>query len=90
MYSTFIDFVDFMKKERWIDDRLAAVLKRRDSVAPRSYGLPRIHKDSFPLRPIISAITSSTESSSLFLAGILSHIRDDELSLRSSGDLQAL
>ncbi len=34
----------------------AANLKPKNSLSPRIYGLPKIHKDDMPLRPIVSSI----------------------------------
>ena len=38
---------------------------------PRLYGLPKIHKEGFPLRPIVSNIGAPTYQLSKYLAGIL-------------------
>ncbi|XP_062837651.1 uncharacterized protein LOC134299269 [Anolis carolinensis] len=43
-------------------------LCKSEALPPRLYGLPKIHKDSIPLRPIVSAIGSSTYSLAKFLA----------------------
>ena len=39
---------------------------------PRFYGLPKIHKQNTPLRPIVSSIGSITYECARYLAGILS------------------
>ena len=38
---------------------------------PKLYGLPKIHKPGFPLRPIVSSIGSITYQASKYLAGVL-------------------
>ena len=41
---------------------------------PRLYGLPKIHKEGFPLRPIVSNTGAPTYQLSKYLAGILSQL----------------
>ena len=48
------------------------VLRSTDSVLPRMYGLPKIHKPNLPLRPILSFVGSATYELSKFLKNILS------------------
>ena len=43
----------------------------RHSRSPRLYGLPKIHKPTIPLRPIVSSIDSPTYALSKFLANFL-------------------
>jgi hypothetical protein len=47
-------------------------LRPAGSRPPRLYGLPKIHKESVPLRPIVSNIGAPTYQLAKFLAGILS------------------
>jgi hypothetical protein len=42
------------------------------SIPPRLYGLPKIHKEGVPLRPIVSNIGAPTYQLAKFLAGVLS------------------
>ncbi|KAG8178608.1 hypothetical protein JTE90_014199 [Oedothorax gibbosus] len=44
---------------------------RSEALIPRLYGLPKIHKDGIPLRPIVSAIGSPTYLLSKHLANLL-------------------
>ena len=80
--------VDTLRNEKWIDERLADSLTRLDSVPPKIYGLPKIHKTDLPLRPVVSMVKAPTELLSKFVASILENIRNDEINLRSSTDLQ--
>ena len=45
-----------------------------DRLSLRFYGLPKIHKSEFPLRPIVSFVNSPTYGVSSFLAKILSPV----------------
>lgn len=44
------------------------------SIAPKLYGLPKIHKQNVPLRPIVSSINSPAYSLSKFLGKILNNM----------------
>ena len=47
-------------------------LRSTDAVCPRIYGLPKVHKDGVPLRPIVSFVNSATYSLSKYLCNLLS------------------
>ena len=53
-------------------------------VIPRFYGLPKVHKVSVPLRPIVSFINSPTYNLSKFLSRILSSLLVNRYSVRNS------
>ena len=53
-------------------------------VIPRFYGLPKVHKVSVPLRPIVSFINSPTYNLSKFLSRILSRLSVNRYSVRNS------
>ena len=55
-----------------IEDSLYSRLYTTQEVTPRFYGLPKIHKNTTPLRPIVSTIGSVTYELSKFLTNILS------------------
>ena len=50
---------------------LYRTLRSSDSVLPRMYGLPKIHKPNVPLRPIVSFIGTATYQLAKFLKQIL-------------------
>ena len=64
-------WIDGLKKKKWIDGSFADFMKRHDAVGPKIYGLPKIHKANYPLRPIVSTKKSLTENLCKFMAGIL-------------------
>ena len=51
---------------------LNKLLRSCDSVLPRIYGLPKIHKPNVPLRLIVSFVGSVTHNLSKFLKNVLS------------------
>ena len=54
---------------------------------PRLYGLPKIHKENVPLRPIVSAIGSPTYELAKFLARVLSqHVGHCEHHIKNSSE----
>ena len=54
-----------------IDQSLYIKLKPRDSQAPRFYGLPKMHKTSILVRPIVSCSDSPLFNLSKYIADIL-------------------
>lgn len=67
-------FVNMLKNKGYIDDQTARCLKTNNSVAPRVYGLPKLHKNNRPLRPIVSCINSPCYKLSRFLNDILKNL----------------
>jgi len=49
-------------------------LRPADSRPPRMYGLPKIHKEGIPLRPIVSNIGAPTYQFSKHLSGLLNQL----------------
>ena len=56
-------------------------------VIPRFYGLPKVHKVSVPLRPIVSFINWPTYNLSKFLSRILSNLLVNRYSVRNSKEV---
>ncbi|XP_075158011.1 uncharacterized protein LOC142231281 [Haematobia irritans] len=64
-------------------------LTSRTAVAPRIYGLPKIHKESTPLRPICSSIDSPSYNLSKYIVGILRNITlDSKYNVKDSADFK--
>ena len=55
-----------------------------NAITPRFYGLPKIHKSSVPLRPIVSFVNSPTYNLSKFLSRVLSSLLKNNYSVRNS------
>ncbi|XP_072014899.1 uncharacterized protein [Amphiura filiformis] len=64
------DSLKALEESEAIDRTLYYKLSPADSV-PRFYGLPKIHKQNVPLRPIVSCISSVTYNLARHLAGII-------------------
>lgn len=54
-----------------IDEQMKRHLTTYNALPPRIYGLPKIHKERVPLRPIVSSINSPVYNLSRFLTGFL-------------------
>ena len=65
-----IDYLQELQKGKTIDRLQYHRLYPGDSV-PRIYGLPKIHKEGAPLRPIVSSINSVTYNIAKYVATIL-------------------
>ena len=60
-----------LRDNETIDQSLYVKLKSTDSQAPRFYGLPKIHKASIPVRPLVSYSGSPLFDVSKYIANIL-------------------
>ena len=61
-----------LEKKGKLPSDLKKKVQNQNSSTPQLYGLPKIHKASVPLRPIVSSINSPTYNLSRYLAGVLS------------------
>lgn len=68
------EFIQLLTNESLISLRKTEELKIRNALPPKIYGLPKIHKENTPLRPIISCMQSPFYSLQKFLANILQNI----------------
>ena len=66
------NFIRRLCEGKKICSDLFKLLRSCDSVLPRIYGLPKIHKPNVPLRPIVSFVGSATYNLSKFLKNVLS------------------
>ncbi|XP_068674426.1 uncharacterized protein [Montipora foliosa] len=74
-----------LKRENKISDSLYNELRSSDGLPPRFYGLPKIHKPGYPLRPIVSFIDSPTYMLSKHLAQILRPLMNNtDLTVKNS------
>ncbi|KAJ8023755.1 hypothetical protein HOLleu_36289 [Holothuria leucospilota] len=60
-----------LKEQNKLNKKPAKQLTPRNSLSPRIYGLPKVHKEGTPLRPIVSSINSPSYNLARHLAGIL-------------------
>ena len=65
-------FIFDLLKRNCITKQQYYFLRSNDSCAPRLYGLPKVHKKDFPMRPIISFINSPLYNLSKYLSKLLS------------------
>ncbi|XP_062556884.1 uncharacterized protein LOC134221714 [Armigeres subalbatus] len=66
--------LDEWKNNKYIDFRTHKKLNMSNCNPPRIYGLPKIHKQGRPLRPVVSTIGSTTYKLAQFLSNILGKI----------------
>lgn len=67
------DFVKLLKKKNIVVEDDYKALMRYNSVPAKFYGLPKVHKQSVPLRPIVSSIGSPTYNLSKYLSRVLNN-----------------
>lgn len=75
-----------LKDKEFIDGNTAKKLNSYKGVSPTIYGLPKIHKERIPLRPIVSTINSPTSDLSKFMANILKIAFDDSFHIYAVRD----
>ena len=66
-----ISLLKSIKAEGGMDDNTYRRLYPTGAVLPKYYGLPKVHKQGMPLRPIISSIGSVTHTTAKELSRIL-------------------
>ena len=71
-----IDQLQTLLKKGFIDKSCFQKLKPMGSVIPRLYGLPKIHKNDCPIRPILSMSGSPTHGLAQWLANVLQPVSD--------------
>ena len=73
------------KDKKQIDNNTAKRLMTYNGIAPRIYGLPKVHKTNMPLRPIVSNILAPRYNISKWLTEILKNvINANNLSIKDS------
>lgn len=72
-----------------ISPKTAATLKINNAQPPKIYGLPKVHKQNVPLRPIVSCMKSPLYNLSKFLAEPISKIiNKNPFYIKNSFDLK--
>ena len=69
--NNLVNILKTIKNEGEIDEALDKKLYPTGAGTPKFYGLPKIHKEGIPLRPIISSIGAASYATSKELARIL-------------------
>lgn len=64
------DVTNVIKKSS-LSDEIKKKIIPKNGIMPRIYGLPKIHKEGIPLRPIVNTIGSPTYDLAKYLAKIL-------------------
>lgn len=82
-------FAKYLKEGHYINEWEKSKLTTYTAVAPKLYGLPKIHKHGLPLRPIVSSINSPAYALSKFLVKILNHMTADSIyNVKNSTELK--
>lgn len=77
------------ENKAYISPVMAGKIKILNAQPPRIYGLPKLHKNGIPLRPIVSCIQSPYENLSKFLKNILQNIiNKNKYYIKDSVDLK--
>jgi len=83
--------IDQLYKQNLINKFHKNNLSNKTSVCPKIYGNPKIHKENYPLRPIISTVNSPAYNLSKYLANILSNINENsQLNIKNSFEFKKM
>ncbi|XP_062541137.1 uncharacterized protein LOC134209171 [Armigeres subalbatus] len=66
--------LDGWKENKYIESKIHRRLNVSNCNLPRIYGLPKIHKEGRPLRPVVSTIGSTTYRLAQYLSNILGKV----------------
>lgn len=76
-------------KNNIIDEKEKFKLSTHNAIAPKMYGLPKIHKVDTPLRPICSSINSPSYNLCKFIVNILKNIMiESKYNIKNSTEFQ--
>lgn len=67
------DLIKSWQEKDYISPSIAKTLTIHNALPPKIYGLPKLHKEGIPLRPIVSCIQSPFNALALFQKTILNH-----------------
>ena len=74
--------VTTLQRDGHVTEEMGKRLRVYNSMTPKYYGLPKIHKPDCPLRPIISSLMAPTKPIATLLTGILKDAFSDFLCYR--------
>ena len=77
-------YLRFLKNQGVFSDQIYERIRPCGSNPARIYGLPKIHKEGAPLRPIVSAIGSYTHKLAKFLTEILQPLASNKYTVKDS------
>jgi hypothetical protein len=72
------NMINNLFKSKKITFGMKVNLSNNSPVSPRIHGLPKLHKQSIPLRPIVNTIKSVPNNLSKFMCTILKKVTDEE------------
>ncbi|XP_075163049.1 uncharacterized protein LOC142235673 [Haematobia irritans] len=75
-------------KNKYIDAYQKKTMYCSAASAPRIYGLPKIHKDNVPLRPIVSSMNVPCYNLSKYIGDILRQLVSKKLNVKNSLELK--
>jgi hypothetical protein len=77
-------FIDELFKKGVIAENVRTQLKSTGSKFGIMYGLPKVHKQNLPLRPILSTVGTANYSLSKFLVSLLSPLSQNEFTIKDT------
>ena len=82
----FQQFLARLKKRKAIDDEVYQRIRPISASTPTLYGLPKIHKNDTPLRPILSSVGSYNHECAKWLSEILTPLRHHSTTVKDIFD----
>lgn len=78
------NYIKNLENLKFINIETKKLLTTYTSITPKLYGLPKVHKDNVPLRPIVSFINAPTYKTSKYLADSLKFMTTNKYNILNS------
>ena len=87
-FQNFKGFLYILKASKQLDDEIYHLIRPTAAFTPMLYGLPKLHKDGIPLRPILVSTGSFNYQSAVWLNKILMPLRKQDFNIKDTFDFQ--
>ena len=72
----FQGFLNILRKNKYLDEKAYQFIRPTAAVTPTLYGLPKLHKENIPMRPILASKDSFNYQPAVWLNNILTSLRE--------------
>lgn len=84
MEDQFQGFLYRLKKNKKLSEEVYQEIRPTAAATPTLYGLPKLHKENIPMRPILASYDSFNYSTAVWLNKILAPLREHSTALKDT------